>query len=95
MLKIKDKDFLEYQFDKRKEYKELLDFIKDSDNLSITINKSYAGIEDIIILGKRTKKISTSTVEKILEELIEQEDKCIDTYINLHLNSDKKVGEIE
>lgn len=95
MLKIKDKDFLEYQFDKRKEYKELLDFIKDSDNLSITIKKSYAGIEDIIILGKRIKKISTSTVEKILEGLIEQEDKCIDTYINLHLNSDKKVGEIE
>ena len=40
MLKIKDKDFLEYQFDKRKEYKELLDFIKHSDNLSIIIKKS-------------------------------------------------------
>ncbi len=101
MLKIKDKDFLEYQFDKRKEYKELLDFIKDSDKLSITIKKSYVGIEDIIILGKRTKKISTSTAEKILEGLIEQEDKCIDTYLNLQLNSEKKadlvekVGEIE
>lgn len=81
MLKIKDKDFLQYQLDKRKQYKELLKFINTSLDLSITIKKRSLGIQDIFV-EKRKIKISPSILENVLNELINQEDKCIDAYLN-------------
>lgn len=77
---IKDKDFLEYQFKKRKEYRDLLSFINTPCDLSIIIKKHFIGIEDIFI-EKRKIKISSATLCDILQKLIEEEDKKIDFYI--------------
>lgn len=81
MLKIKDKDFLEYQFRKRKEYKDLLSFINTPHDLSIVVKKLRLGIQDVFF-EQRKINISSSVLEDILKKLIEEEEKNIDMYIN-------------
>lgn len=81
MLKIEDKDFLNYILNKRKEYKELRNFIMTSQELKIVIKKEHICI-DTIFTEKRKMEISRDVLENILKELIEQEDKRIDLYLN-------------
>lgn len=81
MLKIKDKDLLEYQLRKRKEYKDLLSFITTSCNLSIVVKKQRLGIQGVFF-EQRKINISSSLLEDILKKLIEEEEKNIDMYIN-------------
>lgn len=92
MLKIKDKDFLDYQFKKRRKYKELLDFIKTSCDLKITIKKYILGIDGIFSTKKKIN-ISPSILEDILNELIKKEENTIDLYINTSNNLVEKVKE--
>jgi len=86
---IKDKDFLEYQFKKRKEYKDLLGFINSKYDLSIIVKKYIVGIEDIFI-EKRKIKISSATLCDILQKLIEEEDKRIDLYIKTNIEDNRR-----
>lgn len=81
MLKIKDKDFLNFQLNKRKEYNELRDFIRTSQDLKIIIKKQHICL-DGIFTEKRKMRISQYILDDILEKLIEKEDKCIDVYLN-------------
>ena len=92
MLKIKDKDFLDYQLKKRREYKELLDFINTSCDLKITIKKYKLGIDGIFSIKKKIN-ISPSILEDILNELIKKEENTIDLYINTSNNLVEKVKE--
>lgn len=70
-------DYLERRLTKRREYLDLLDFIQYSTGSVNVIMKKK--VHNFTL--KRKFKVSTSTVEEILNELIEREDQLIESEI--------------